>query len=68
MGPMLLIDDLAAVSHLNHLCNIYGLDTISAGACVSFAFYLYDQGVITAEETGGLELRWGDADAAAGLR
>jgi aldehyde:ferredoxin oxidoreductase len=66
-GSMLLIDDLAAVSHLNRLCNLYGLDTISAGVCVSFAYYLYDQGVITTADTGGLELHWGDARAAIAL-
>ena len=66
-GAMLLIDDLAAINYINHLCNAYGLDTISAGVSVSFAFYLYDLGVITAQDTGGLELRWGSADAAIAL-
>jgi len=61
---MLLINDLAAVNYLNHLCNAYGLDTISAGVSVSFAFYLYDLGIVTKKDTGGLELRWGNADAA----
>ena len=66
-GAMLLIDDLAAVNYLNHLCNAYGLDTISAGVSASFAFYLYALGVISAKDTGGLELRWGNADAAIAL-
>ena len=66
-GSMLLIADLAAVNYLNHLCNAYGLDSISAGVSVSFAFYLYDLGIITPEDTGGLELRWGNADAAIAL-
>jgi len=63
-GSMLLIDDLSAVAHLNRLCNSYGLDTISAGVSVSFAYYLYDQGVLSEADTGGLQLRWGGADAA----
>ncbi|UCF96397.1 MAG: aldehyde ferredoxin oxidoreductase family protein [Spirochaetaceae bacterium] len=66
-GSMLLVDDLAAVSYLNRLCNLYGLDTISAGVSVSFAYYLYDQRVITAADTGGLALHWGDAEAAIAL-
>jgi len=66
-GAMLLIDDLAAVNYLNHLCNAYGLDTISAGVSASFAFYLYALGVISAKDTGGLELHWGNADAAIAL-
>jgi aldehyde:ferredoxin oxidoreductase len=67
LGSMLLIDDLAAVSYLNHLCNLYGLDTISTGVCVSFAYYLYEQGVISADDTEGLALRWGDPEAAISL-
>jgi len=40
------------------------VDTISSGVSAAFAFYLYEQGIITAKDTGGLELRWGDADVA----
>jgi aldehyde:ferredoxin oxidoreductase len=64
LGSLLLIDDLPAVSHLNHLCNLYGLDTISTGVSVAFAYHLYEKGVISTKDTGGLELRWGDAEAA----
>ena len=66
-GTMLLINDLAAVNYISHLCNAYGLDSISAGVSASFAFYLYDLGVITMKDTGGLELRWGNADDAIDL-
>jgi aldehyde:ferredoxin oxidoreductase len=66
-GAMLLIDDLAAVNYISHLCNSYGLDIISTGVSVSFAFYLYDLGIISAKDTGGLELQWGNVDAAIAL-
>jgi aldehyde:ferredoxin oxidoreductase len=66
-GAMLLISDLPAINYINHLCTAYGIDTISSGVSAAFAFYLYDQGVITAKDTGGLELRWGDIDAAIAL-
>jgi aldehyde:ferredoxin oxidoreductase len=62
-GTLNLMSDIDALQYANHLCNQYGLDTISAGASVSFAFECYERGLITKEDTDGLELRWGDADA-----
>ena len=62
-GTMNLMSDINALQYANHLCNQYGLDSISAGATVSFAFECYEQGLITKEDTGGLELKWGDTDA-----
>ena len=38
------------------------MDTISTGNTIGLAFYLYEQGVITSKDTGGLELRWGDVE------
>lgn len=55
------IDDLAAVSYANQLCNMYGMDTISCGATIAWAMDCYEQGIITKEDTGGLELSFGDA-------
>jgi aldehyde:ferredoxin oxidoreductase len=60
LGSMLLIADLAAVSYMNHLCNAYGLDTISTGVTIGLAFHLYAEGVIGEQDTDGLVLRWGD--------
>jgi aldehyde:ferredoxin oxidoreductase len=57
------IDDLAAVSLANQICNEYAVDTIAAGATVAFAMECYEKGIITREQTGGLELKFGDADA-----
>jgi len=59
-GTLLMVDDLEAITYLNHLSNAYGLDTISAGVTIALAYYLFDQGVISLADTGGLELRWGD--------
>lgn len=57
------IDNLAAVSHANQLCNMYGMDTISCGATISWAMDCFEQGILTTEHTGGMELRFGDATA-----
>jgi aldehyde:ferredoxin oxidoreductase len=62
-GPNLLIDDLVEITRLGELCDRYGMDTISAGNTIGLAFYLFEQGKISKQDTGGLELRWGDVMA-----
>jgi aldehyde:ferredoxin oxidoreductase len=62
-GTMCLIDDLKAVSFANDLCNRYGLDTISAGVAIAFGMEAYEKGAITREDTGGIELKWGEEKA-----
>lgn len=57
MGTMCLIDDLNAVSFANDLCNRYGVDTISTGVAIAFAMEAYEKGLITKEDTGGIELK-----------
>jgi aldehyde:ferredoxin oxidoreductase len=57
------VDDLSAVAYANQVCNQYGMDTISCGATIAFAMDCFEQGLITAEDTGGVELRFGDAAA-----
>jgi aldehyde:ferredoxin oxidoreductase len=47
----------------NHICNSYGLDTIAAGSTMAFAIELYENGIITKQDTGGIELKWGNPDA-----
>jgi aldehyde:ferredoxin oxidoreductase len=60
-GPNLGIDRVEAVIRLNNICNDLGLDTASTGSALAWAMELYQRGLITRRETGGLELRWGDA-------
>ena len=62
-GSACLIDDLDAVTKANFLCNEYGMDTITMGATVACAMELYDMGLISKEETGGIALEWGNAEA-----
>jgi aldehyde:ferredoxin oxidoreductase len=63
LGTMCLIDNLNAVSFANDLCNRYGMDTISTGAAIAFGMEAYEKGLIKKEDTGGIELKWGDAQA-----
>lgn len=60
MGSSLLIEDLDAICTANDLCNRYGVDTVSTGAFIGFLVECYEYGWITPEQTGGLELKWGD--------
>ncbi len=62
-GPYCGIDNLAAISKANQICNEHGVDTISCGATIAFAMECYEKGIITKKETGDLNLRFGDADA-----
>jgi aldehyde:ferredoxin oxidoreductase len=57
------VDDLHAISKANELCNAYSLDTIATGMAVSFAIECYENGLLTQEDTGGLDLRFGNAQA-----
>jgi aldehyde:ferredoxin oxidoreductase len=52
--------DLKAIAKGNEVCNHYCMDTISAGMTIAFACECFEKGIITATDTGGLELRLGD--------
>ncbi|MBM4435626.1 MAG: aldehyde ferredoxin oxidoreductase family protein [Actinobacteria bacterium] len=62
-GTMNLMDSFPHLIKINELCNRYGFDTISAGCTASFAVECFENGILTAKDTGGVELRWGDGDA-----
>jgi aldehyde:ferredoxin oxidoreductase len=62
-GPDCGIDDLDAVTKANYLCNEYGMDTISLGATVACAMEMFEDGIITLKETGGIPLNFGNAEA-----
>jgi aldehyde:ferredoxin oxidoreductase len=66
-GPMCLNDDMESLIYANELCNLYGLDTISAGSTVAFAIECFENGLISTKDTDGLELRWGNSDAIIGV-
>lgn len=59
-GSQLLVDDLPLVTALGNRCDALGLDTISAGNTIALAYLMFDRGILSAADTGGHELRWGD--------
>ena len=58
-GPLCLNFNIDNVVRANHLCNVHGIDTISAGVSIAFAMHLYEKGLLT-KEKAGLEIPWGD--------
>lgn len=63
LGGMCLVDDLDAIAYANSLCNKFGLDTISTGAVIAFAMEAYEKGILTLEDTDGIELKFGNSEA-----
>lgn len=62
-GANLLNDKLEAIVDLGELCDRYGMDTISTSNTIGLAFRLYEQGIITKDDTDDIDLKWGDVDA-----
>lgn len=60
-GPSCGVDDNLAVLKANELANAYGLDAISTGASIAFAMECFENELLSVQDTGGLEYRWGDA-------
>ncbi|MGL1892296.1 MAG: aldehyde ferredoxin oxidoreductase family protein [Spirochaetaceae bacterium] len=62
LGSNCGIKDIKTVCKANELCGRYGMDTIGAGMTIGFAIECYQKGFLTKEDTGGLELKFGDGE------
>ncbi|MCD6465494.1 aldehyde ferredoxin oxidoreductase family protein [Candidatus Bathyarchaeota archaeon] len=63
LGSLCMNDNLESIAKANDLCNRFGLDTISVGATIAFAMECYEKGIITKDDTDGVELSWGNHEA-----
>jgi aldehyde:ferredoxin oxidoreductase len=63
LAPMVGVDDIEAATYASAVCNEQGMDPISFGATLAAAMELFDTGAITPRQTGGLELKFGSAEA-----
>ncbi|MEE8571125.1 MAG: aldehyde ferredoxin oxidoreductase family protein [Candidatus Bathyarchaeia archaeon] len=63
LGSNCGVTDEEALCKGNELCNRYSLDTISTGVSIAFAMECYEKGLLTKEDTGGIDLRFGNGDA-----
>lgn len=64
MGSLLLNNNVEAVAYANMMLDFYGIDTISGGNTIAFAYYLFNQGKITPKDLDGIEPKWGEIEAA----
>ena len=64
LGPLCWVSDPEAILYANHLCNEYGLDTISTGVTIAFALELHQRGLLDEPD---LPLEWGSTAALHGL-
>jgi len=62
-GPNCGVSDLLLIARANELCNAYMLDSISTGSTISFAMECFEHELINLEDTGGLDLRFGNGEA-----
>ncbi len=62
LGSLCGVDNLAAISHGNEICNRWGLDTISTGVSIAFAMECTQRGILSRDDTDGIDLRFGNAD------
>jgi aldehyde:ferredoxin oxidoreductase len=63
LGSNCGIGDIKAVAKASELTAAYGVDSISCGSAIAFAMECFEAGLLKKEDTGGLELRFGNAEA-----
>jgi aldehyde:ferredoxin oxidoreductase len=63
LGPILDLTDKQFVINANALCDYYGIDTISTGVCIAYAFELFEKGIISKSDADGLDLGWGNEES-----
>jgi aldehyde:ferredoxin oxidoreductase len=62
-GSMCCVDDIKAICKADELCDEYGLDLMSASCTISWAMECFERGILTLEDTGGIDLSFGNAEA-----
>lgn len=62
-GGVTGVENMDAIIAADRLADELGLDTISSGVAIAFAMELYEKGILTKEDTGGLELNFGNDEA-----
>jgi len=63
LGSYCGVHDMNAIALANQLCNLYGMDTITCGATIAFVMECFEHGLLSSQQTGGLDLHFGNADS-----
>ena len=64
MGSLILNNDVESVAFVNKMFDLYGIDTISGGNTIAFAYYLFKEGKISSADLDGIAPEWGEVDSA----
>ena len=64
MGSLILNNNVQAVAFANKSLDLYGIDTISGGNTIAFAYYLFNKGKISAKDLDGIAPAWGEVESA----
>jgi len=67
VGSLILNNDVESVAFANRIIDLLGFDTISGGNVIAFAYYLFKEGRISAEELDGISPEWGEVESAIAL-
>lgn len=62
LGPLVGVADGNMVIRASTLCDELGMDTISVGATIAWAMECFERGILTVEDTGGIDLRFGSGE------
>jgi len=63
-GANLLNDDLGTVTACHDACNRYGIDAVSSSATLGWVCEAMEKGLLTAADLDGIDMKWGDGEAA----
>ncbi len=64
LGGDLGIDNIEVTAKLNEICDRAGVDGISAGVTLAWAMEAFERGLLTKEDTDGIELKFGNEEGA----
>lgn len=63
LGPLCGVDDIPGIIKAAELCDHYGIDTISTGSCIAWAMECFEKGLLTPQDTEGIDLAFGNQAA-----
>ncbi|MCK5256171.1 MAG: aldehyde ferredoxin oxidoreductase family protein [Deltaproteobacteria bacterium] len=63
LGSCCGIGSIKTVAIAERICDNYGMDAIEAGVAIAFSMECFEKGILTLEDTEGMELRFGDEEA-----
>ena len=62
LGSDVLNEDIEILSKAHQMCEEYGMDTLSTGCTIAFAMECYEKNIINKEDTGGIDLKFGNSE------